>query len=150
MISDILVRYVHFVSVILLMAGVLGQFFLLRRQMTRRAIARVQRLDIVYALSVVGVLASGFAQWFLVGKPSEFYSANPVFHTKVTLFILVGLISIWPSVFLSKQRNGEETELVDVPKSLIWSVRFELLLLFLMPLLAVLMAKGYGIPVVEQ
>lgn len=150
MISDILVRYVHFISIILLLAAVLGQYFLLRRQMTRRAIVRVQRLDVVYALSVIGVLATGFAQWFLVGKPAAFYSANPIFHTKVTLFLLVGLISIWPSIFLGKQRKGEETDLVEIPKSLIWCVRIELLLLFLMPLLAVLMAKGFGIPAVVQ
>jgi len=146
MTSDILIRYFHFVSIILLLAGVLGQHLLLRRQMTRRAIAQVQRLDIVYAISVLGVLATGLAQWFLVGKPAAFYSSNPVFHTKITLFLLVGLISIWPSVFLSKQRKGEETEIVAVPKSLVWCVRIELLLLFVMPLLAVLVAKGIGIP----
>jgi len=150
MITDILVRYLHFLSLILLMAAVLGQYLLLRGKMTRAEIAKVQWLDIVYAIMVVIVLATGFAQWLWIGKPAEFYSSNPVFHTKITLFLFVGIISIYPSVFLGKGKKGTPEEIVDVPKLVIWCVRIELLLLFLMPLLASLIAKGIGIPTVSE
>ncbi|MEM7602866.1 MAG: DUF2214 family protein, partial [Verrucomicrobiota bacterium] len=96
MIADVLIRYLHFISLILLMAGVLGQHLLLRRSMTRSEIANVQRLDILYAVMVVVVLVTGFAQWFWVGKPADFYSSNPVFHLKVTLFLVVGIVSAYP------------------------------------------------------
>lgn len=150
MITDILVRYLHFVSLILLLAAVLGQHLLLRKQMTRGEIARVQRLDILYAVTVIIVLLTGFAQWLWIGKPAEFYSSNPVFHVKITLFLLVGIISIYPSVFLGKQKKGNPEETIAIPKGLIWCVRIELLLLFLMPLLATLIARGIGIPVVSE
>jgi putative membrane protein len=150
MITDILVRYLHFVSLILLLAAVLGQHLLLRKQMTRGEIARVQRLDILYAVTVIIVLLTGFAQWLWIGKPAEFYSSNPVFHVKITLFLLVGIISIYPSVFLGKQKKGEPEESIAVPGGLIWCVRIELLLLFAMPLLATLIARGIGIPVVSE
>lgn len=150
MIADVLIRYLHFVSLILLMAAVLGQHLLLRREMKRSEIAKVQRLDILYAVMAVIVLATGFAQWFWVGKPADFYSSNPIFHAKVTLFLVVGVISAYPSVFLGKNRKGDPDGSVRVPKLLIWSVRVELLLLFLMPLLANLMARGIGIPVVSE
>ncbi len=150
MTAEILIRYLHFVSLILLIAAVLGQHLLLRAKMTRREIATVQRLDILYAIMVVIVLATGFAQWFWVGKPADVYSSNPVFHVKVTLFLIVGVVSAYPSVFLGKNKKGDPDELVAVPKLLIWSVRIELLLLFVMPLLASLMARGIGIPLVNE
>lgn len=150
MITDILVRYLHFVSLIVLMAAVLGQHLMLKATMTRAEIKQVQRLDIVYAVMVVIVLLTGFAQWFWTGKPADFYSSNPVFHTKITLFLIVGIISIYPSVFLGKGKKGDPEEIVTVPKGLIWSVRIELLLLFLMPLLATLIGRGIGIPVVSE
>ena len=150
MISEILIRYLHFVSMFIVVAAVLGQHHLLKGSVTRATIGKAQRFDIAYAIAVVVVLATGLAQWFLVGKPAEFYSANPVFHTKLTLFLLIGVISIYPSVFLGKNRKGDQSEILDIPGKLIWSVRVELLLLFLMPLLATLMAKGIGIPVVSK
>lgn len=150
MILDILVRYLHFLSLILLLAAVLGQHFLLRKTMTRREVARVQRLDLVYAVTVVVVLVTGLAQWFWLGKPAGFYSGNPVLHIKLSLFLLVGIISAYPSVFFGKNRKGPPDEIVAVPKLVVWSVRIELLLLFLMPLFASLMARGVGIPLVNE
>ncbi|MEM1442232.1 MAG: DUF2214 family protein [Verrucomicrobiota bacterium] len=139
-------RYVHFISLIILMAAVLGQHFLLKKEMKRAEIARVQRLDILYAIMVFGVLGTGFAQWLWVGKPADFYSSNPVFHIKLTLFLIVGAISAYPSVFLGKNKKGDAGELVKVPSLVTWSVRAELLILFFMPVLANLMARGIGIP----
>jgi len=150
MISDILIRYLHFISIIVLFAALLGQFLLLRSRMTRREILRVQRIDILYAVIVVIVLATGFAQWFWVAKPAEFYSSNPVFHVKITLFLLIGIISAYPSVFLGKNKKGDPEEIVAVPKLVIVSVRIELLLLFMIPLLAILIARGIGIPLPAQ
>lgn len=150
MTTDILVRYLHFVSLILLMAAVFCQHLLLKKSMTRAEIGRVQRLDIVYLITAIVVLLTGFAQWLWVGKPAEFYSKNPVFHTKITLFLVVGILSIVPSIFLSKNKKGDPGETVEVPKKIVMFIRLELLLLFLMPLLASLIARGVGIPVVSE
>ena len=143
---EISIRYLHFISLIALSAAVFAQAFLLRPEMTRREIAQIQRVDILYAVMVVAVLATGFAQWFWVGKPSQFYSSNPIFHAKLTLFLIIGILSAWPSVFLGRQRKGDSEETIEVPKSVTLSVRAEVLLLILMPLLASLMARGVGIP----
>ena len=143
---EISIRYLHFISLIALSAAVFAQAFLLRPEMTRREIAQIQRVDILYAVMVVVVLVTGFAQWFWIGKPSRFYSSNPIFHAKLTLFLVIGILSAWPSVFLGRQRKGDSEETIEVPKSVTLSVRAEVLLLILMPLLASLMARGVGIP----
>jgi putative membrane protein len=78
------------------------------------------------------------------GKPSVVYSKNWIFHTKLTLFVFVGLLSIYPTVFFSRNRKGDPEEVVQVPQLVVWVIRSELLLLFIIPLLAGLMAHGIG------
>jgi len=78
------------------------------------------------------------------GKPAVYYTKNWVFHTKITLFLLVGLLSIYPTVFFIKNRKGNSQEIVEVPGAVIWTLRIELTLLLIIPLLAGLMAHGVG------
>ena len=81
-----------------------------------------------------------------IGKPAAFYTENHLFLTKVGLFVIVGLLSIHPTIFFLKNQKGEDdTELVDIPKSIKIVLRIELLILFTMPLLATMMAKGIGL-----
>ena len=144
MYAELAVRYLHFVSIFALVAAVVAQHLFLKPRMTRAGIKFVQRLDIVYALAVIVVLATGLLQWFSVGKPAFVYSKNWIFHLKLMTFLVVGLISIYPSVFFGRNKKGDPNEEVDVPPLLVWSVRAELLLIFAMPLMAVLMSRGIG------
>lgn len=150
MTDDLIIRYLHFVSIFILVAAVLGQHLILRGSITRALVGKAQKLDIAYAIAVIVVLATGLLQWLVVGKPADFYSSNPVFHTKLAMFLAIGLVSIYPSVYLGKNRKGDPDEVITIPRGIIWSVRVELLLLFLMPLLATLMARGIGIPLVTE
>ena len=97
--------------------------------------------DLVYGISAVIALVSGLGLWLWVGKPAEFYSVNWIFHVKLTLFILVFLLSLYPTRFFITHRKTEET--VSIPKSIIMVIRMELLLVFIIPFFAVLMANGY-------
>ncbi len=142
---DLGVRYLHFLSVFTLVAVVLMQRVLIRPEVARWEVVRLQKVDLVYAISAVTTLLTGLAQWLWVGKPAAYYGSNPVFHTKFTLFLIVGLLSIWPSVFFGKQRKGEPGDVVKVPSGVVWSIQAELILLAAMPLLASLMARGIGI-----
>ncbi|MEM1295685.1 MAG: DUF2214 family protein [Verrucomicrobiota bacterium] len=145
MATEILIRYIHFLSIFALVAVVFGQHFWVKGQMSREQIGRLQLLDIVYAVSAVVVLATGFLQWLAVGKPADFYGKNWIFHTKILGFLVIGLLSIYPSVFLGKQRKGEPSEVVAVPSLVIWTIRAELVLLFMLPVLATMMARGIGL-----
>jgi putative membrane protein len=62
----------------------------------------------------------------------------------LTLFVLIGILSIYPTVFFLKNRKGDPLEEVAVPKGIFWALRLELLLLVIIPILAGLMAKGIG------
>jgi putative membrane protein len=91
------------------------------------------------------LLTVGLTLWFgNVGKSSAFYSKNWIFHTKITLFALIGILSIHPTVFFIRKRKGSADEVIAIPKSVFWMLRLELLLLAIIPLLAGLMARGVG------
>ena len=145
MITEILVRYVHFIALFVWIGALTSEHLLLKPQMSRAEIARLARIDAIYGLSAVLVVAAGLTLWFGVGKPADFYSSNWIFHTKVGLAIIVGLLSIYPTVFFIKNRKGQEDEIIDIPSNVKLLIRIQLAFMLVIPLLATLMAKGIGL-----
>ncbi len=142
---EILFRYLHFLSILVMFSSVVSEHLLLKPRMTRSEIQRLSVLDAVYGVSALIIVGIGLTLWFGVGKPAEFYTKNWIFHLKVGLFVIVAILSIYPTVFFLRNRKGNNpAELVDVPKSIVWLIRLELLLLAFIPLCAALMAKGIG------
>ncbi len=142
---EIVLRYLHFVSVFAIVSSLVSEHLLLKKELTRSEIGRISRIDAVYGIAALMLLIVGLTLWFgSFGKPAIVYTKNWIFHTKLTLFVLVGLLSIYPTIFFIKNRNGDQEEKIMIPKSIFWMLRFELLLLFIIPLLAGLMARGVG------
>lgn len=141
---EIGIRYVHFLSIFFIIASLSAEYILLKKEMTRKEIRRLATIDGIYGLNALLLLAAGFSLWFWVGKPAEFYSKNWIFMTKLTLFIIVGILSIYPTVFFLRQRKGDQNETIQVPSKIKMVVRLELLILFSIPLLASLMSRGIG------
>jgi len=108
---EILVRYLHFVSILALTVALFGQHLLVRPSLPRREVPRLAGLDLVYALAVLGVLATGLLQWRVGGKSAAFYSHNPVFHAKLSLFGLIGIVSIYPTIFFARNKKGGQQRL---------------------------------------
>jgi len=145
MTAEITLRYLHFISIFAIVGSLVAEHLLLKNEMTRIEINRVARIDAVYGMAALTLLVAGLTLWLgSFGKPAGFYTKNWIFHTKITLFILVGLLSTYPTVFFIKNRKGDPGESVVIPKSVFWMLRVELLLIFIIPLLAGLMAKGIG------
>jgi putative membrane protein len=142
MTAEILVRYAHFLAIFIMFSLVTTQHMLLKGQVQARAMKKIAILDAAYGASALAVLLAGLSLWFWVGKPVGFYSHNWVFHTKITLFVLVALVSFVPTRFILKNRNTSVD--ITVPKSIVMCIRVEMLLLCIIPLLAVLMASGVG------
>lgn len=143
MTTELLLRYLHFISIFSIVGTLVAEHLLLKPVLTRQEIARLARIDAVYGLSAIALVSVGLTLWLgSYGKPAEFYSTNPVFHIKLTLFVGIGLLSIYPTVFFLKHRKGDPSETVNVPPVIFWMLRLEILLLFIIPLLAGLMAKG--------
>ena len=142
---EVAVKYIHFISIFTIIITVGGEFFLLKQEMTRAEIRRIARIDGLYGLASITLVAAGLTLWFGIGKPAEYYNSNWVFHLKWGLFVVVGLLSIIPTLFFNKNRKGNPEEIVSVPPKVKNTIRLELIILFIIPLLASSMAKGIGL-----
>lgn len=135
------IRYLHFVGILTVASTLFAELILIKRTFSERDLKLISRVDSAYGIGALVAILTGLSQWFLVGKPAEFYSSNPVFIIKITLFGLVGILSIWPTVFFVRNRSAEHE--VTAPGWLKPIVLSECLILLILPLLAVLMASGY-------
>ncbi|WP_235298898.1 DUF2214 family protein [Portibacter marinus] len=139
---ELLIRYLHFISIITVAGALVSEHMLLAKELPRRVIKKLSILDAIYGVAAILIVITGLTMWFGVGKGAEFYTTNPVMHTKFTLFIVLGILSIFPTIFFIKNRKGDPDEIVVVPKRIFMYLRIEILLLFIIPFLAVLMARG--------
>lgn len=142
--TELLIRYAHFLAIIVFASLLVAEHILVKAELSATEIRRVALFDAIYGISALAVLLAGLALWLWVGKPAQFYTQNPVFHAKLTAFVVMALFSILPTIFFIRNRNATGTVLV--PKRIINCIRVELLMLVLIPLLAVFMAQGYGLP----
>lgn len=147
MTSDLLVRYFHFLALIIIAAAIFANHSRLKASISRFELRKLRVLDCLYWIALVAMLVTGLMQWLSGSKPAEFYTSNPLLHTKVLLYFVLVILSIVPSLFFLKNRKGQGSDAIAVGKGLVWIVRIQLLLLVVIPLLATLIAKGIGIPV---
>lgn len=141
---DILIRYLHLFGVVVLFGTLVIENMAIAREISREDVRNLAKVDALYGAAAGVVLICGLALLLAGAKPTEFFTANPVFHIKMTLFVLVGLLSIYPTVFFVRNRKTE-AERLAVPVAVIRLVRLELVLLVFIPVLAFLMARGIGL-----
>ncbi len=114
--------------------------------MSRLEIKRIAKIDAIYGLGALLVLVAGLTLWFWVGKPASIYSRNWLFHSKLTLFIILGILSIYPTIFFLKNKKGQDLDTnIDVPYTVILLLRLELIILFIIPALASFASLGFGV-----
>ncbi len=142
---EILLRYMHFISIFTIVGTLTAEHLLLKKEMSRNEIAKLAKIDAVYGIAALTLIIAGLTLWLgSYGKPAIYYTRNWVLHTKLTLFLLTGIMSINPTIFFIKQRKGDPSEIISVPSNVLMMLRLELLLLAIIPLLAGLMSRGVG------
>ncbi len=139
--AEIFFRYLHFIGIMSLAGCLVMQHLLIASENKIEELKKIAFIDIVYGISAVLTLIAGLALWLFVGKGSSFYLENGVFHAKLTLFIIIALLSIYPSIFYIKNKN-RAVESIKMPKVIIMLVRVQLALLFILPFMGVLIARG--------
>ena len=139
-----LVRLLHFAAIFAFAGALVIENMAIKPQITGEDARNLVKVDAVCGISALFVLTFGLTLWLWVGKPSEFYSSNPIFHAKLGLFTLMVLCAIAPAIFFNKHSKSEE-EVIEVALLLRVLLKFQLVLLVLIPVLALLMARGTGI-----
>src|ERR1043165_4750624 len=144
---DYLIRYAHFLGIMVLFAALTAEHLLTARSIDGRRARLLARIDGIYGLGALINLGAGLALLFglRLGKGTPLYLENGVFHLKLTLFVLVALLSIRQTVFFLRRRRADDAAVIEVPRSVIMLQRVQLVLVLAIPLVAVLMARGVGL-----
>jgi putative membrane protein len=106
-------------------------------------------MDAAYGIAAVVLLIVAFGRVLYTEKGAAYYFHSIPFLVKITLFLIVGLISIYPTLkYLSWRgplRAGKVPALdARVRRRLKMAVHIELTLLFVIVLCAAMMARGIG------
>ena len=95
---EALLAYAHFISIFALAAVIAAEVILFRRVMPGEIFRRLRTIDRWYGILAGVVVLTGLCRLWFGLKGPEYYHANPIFWTKMALFVAVGLISIVPTV----------------------------------------------------
>ena len=141
---EVIVNYLHFAGFAALAAALVVELVLYRPVVPGATARTLARIDAFYGLSAVVVLGSGLMKLLAYGKPASYFMQNGLFHVKITLFVVMVLLSIYPTIHFIRNRKAPVDGQVEYPGSIGVLMKIQLMLLLLIPLLAVMMAKGYG------
>jgi putative membrane protein len=149
MLAHVITAYLHFLGIMMLMATLVAEHVTLQPQMTRLHLQRLAMSDLFYGIAAGLVFLTGLLRFAYFGKGIHFYLGNPLFYIKVGMFLLVALISMYPTMqFLAWRKMLTQGDLPALdPRTMTrlrTVIRLELGLLIVIPLLAVLMARGIG------
>lgn len=150
MATDLLLACLHHLVVFSLVAIPAAELALMRGPLGAVRVAQLARLDAMYGLLAMLILAIGFGRVFWGAKAAAFFLHNPVFWAKLSVFALVGLASIVPTVRLLRWNKAARRDAgfvvaeAEVAGARRW-LAVELALFVPIPLLAAAMARGIGL-----
>jgi putative membrane protein len=146
---EALLAYAHFLAILTLVVFISSEAALCRPEwMNAKVVERLGRVDMVYGIAAGVVLVTGIARTWWGIKGTGWYWSNPLLHLKLTLFIIVGLVSIKPTIMYSRWRkalraDGSLPAEADVRSARKW-VMVQAHLIAVIPLAAVFLARGFG------
>ncbi|HZH43805.1 MAG TPA: DUF2214 family protein [Lysobacter sp.] len=149
--TDFLLAALHHLLVYGLVAMLVAEAVLLRApRLTGDTLHRLARLDAGYGISALLLLGVGLARIGFGLKGHDFYAHNPWFWAKLGTFLLVGLLSIAPTLRFLRWRRALRADPAFEPAAAELSrmrglLRVQLGLLALVFVFAAAMARHGGL-----
>jgi putative membrane protein len=121
----------------------------LKDELSVQRARKIQRADLVFGISAGIVLLIGLLRVFYFEKGASYYFHSIPFLVKLSLFVLVGLASIYPTLqILSWRASLKQAQAPKVTPGRLRSIRMvihlELTGIVVIILCAALMARGVG------
>jgi len=147
MTATVTAAFIHHLAAFLVVGTLMVELVVLKGDLTPTSARSVMRMDAAYGIAALVLLVVGFLRVFYTEKGAAYYFASGSFLTKLTLFIIVGLLSIYPTMtFLGWRKALREGRVPEFAAGTRRKVRvlihIELTLLFVIMLMAVMMARG--------
>ena len=146
---EAILAYAHLLAILTLVVFIASEAALCRPEwMNAKVVERLAGVDRIYGIASGLVLVTGFVRTWLGMKGMGWYWSNPLLHTKLTLFIIVGLVSIKPTItFLRWKRELKATGALPAEAEVRKTRRLVMVqahLIAVIPLFAVFLARGFG------
>jgi len=146
---EALLAYFHILAILTLVVFIASEAALCRPEwMNATIVNRLVTVDRIYGIAAGAVLVTGLLRIYLGMKGSSYYWGNWLLHVKLTLFVVVGLISIAPTLRFIRwkkqlQAGGALPDAEEVKKTR-KLVMVQAHIIPLIPLAAVFLARGFG------
>lgn len=139
----------HHLAAFTVAATLIYEFVAYRKGLGIEEARRIQRVDLAYGISAGLVVLVGLLRVFYFEKGANFYTHNPMFWIKMSLFVIIGLLSIYPTIRFIKWNSvlsaGQAPEIPDDEfKRIRLLLSLELVGLALILFAAPAMARGIG------
>jgi putative membrane protein len=143
----VLFAFLHHLAAFALVAALVVEFVLIRQELTLASARRLMIVDGVFGASAGVLLVVGLVRVFFFEKGAGYYFTSHAFLAKFGLFIVIGLISIVPTLeFLRWRKPVQAGALPAVAADKLRRIRMlihvELAGIVLILLFAAWMAKG--------
>ena len=148
--SSALVAYVHYLGIILCFGALTYERIILKINLSKNEFISIILADVVYGIAGLAILITGILRVKYFGQGGEFYTSNPIFWIKVSLYIFIGLLSLYPTITyvlwaipLSKNKLPVVSE--NLVKRFKLIITTELVGFTVIPFFATLMSRGIGL-----
>jgi putative membrane protein len=139
----------HHLAAFTLVACVVYEFIAYRKGMTVEETRRIQRADLAYGISAGILLIVGLLRVYYFEKGPVYYNHNLFFWVKMYAFLVVGLLSIDPTIrYLRWNKILKENQAPEIKddefkrtRLLLW---LEVMGLAVVIFVAAMMARGIG------
>jgi len=146
---DALLAFLHYTAIFMLFGFLVAEALAFRANLDERMIRLLGRIDLWYFGSAIAALVTGFLRLVFGAKGPDFYlNAWPI-YVKIGLFLVIAIVSVRPTLTFVRWRRALDHDLNwQVPDAERLQVRrfimAQLHLAALLPLIAVIMARGLG------
>ena len=142
-----LFAFLHHLAAFTLVGALAVEFVLLRGELTLSSARRLAVTDAVLGAAAGILFVVGLCRVFFFEKGATYYFHNHAFLTKLSLFVIIGLLSIIPTVeFLSWRKAVKQGQVPDVSDARLKRARMivhvELAAIVVILLCAAIMARG--------
>ena len=139
--------YLHYLGFMIAFGALVIEHLTLKKDLSLSEAWRVVIADGIYVLSATTILVTGILRVIYFGKGTDYYLSSPVFYTKISIFIVISLLSLYPTFsFLTwiKDLRNKQTPKLELPQvqRLTWLIRSELAGFVIIPLFAAILARG--------
>ena len=146
---EAILAYLHILAILTMVVFISSETAICRTEwMNARVVERLVRVDLIYGIAAVLVLLSGLARTYWGLKGGGWYWTNWLLHLKLGMFVVVGLMSIKPTLMFRRWRRElnatgalpADAQITDARK---W-VMIQAHIIAIIPIAAVFLARGFG------